>query len=188
MAASVLPASTIRNLGQKEYEKRKQAALEVENLVREHRDAGDFDKIRALVLQMHELAESPQPNARKGALHALAGAAIGMRQDVASQLAQLLKPVLASFSDQDARVRYYGCEALYNIAKVARAACVPHFNDVFDGLFKLSADTDTQVQSGMQLLDRLMKDVVTEADNFEVYIAPRRGRQTLSGRWRVGGF
>ena len=31
----VLPASTARNLGQKEYEKRKQAALEVENMVRE---------------------------------------------------------------------------------------------------------------------------------------------------------
>ena len=73
--ASTLAASTIRNLGQKEYEKRKQAALEVENLVREHRDAGDFEKIRSLIMQMHELAESPQPNARKGALHALAGAA-----------------------------------------------------------------------------------------------------------------
>ena len=48
---ATLSASTIRNLGQKEYEKRKQAALEVENLVREHRDAGDFEKIRALVLQ-----------------------------------------------------------------------------------------------------------------------------------------
>lgn len=164
----MLSASTTRNLGQKEYEKRKQAALEVENLVRELRDAGDFQRITALIGQMQNLAESPQPNVRKGALHALAGAAIGMRQDVASQLAELLKPVLASFADQDARVRYYGCEALYNIAKVARAACVGHFNDIFDGLFKLSADTDTQVQSGMQLLDRLMKDIVTEAENFEV--------------------
>ena len=85
-----------------------------------------------------------------------------------SHLAELLRPVLNSFSDQDARVRYYGCEALYNIAKVARAACVLHFNDIFDGLFKLSADTDTQVQSGMQLLDRLMKDIVTEADNYDI--------------------
>ena len=168
MHQSSLAASTVRNLGQKEYEKRKHAALEVENLVREHRDAGEFDRIASLILQMHSLAESPQPNVRKGVLHALAGTAIGMRQDVHLQLEHLLKPVLASFSDPDARVRYYGCEALYNIAKVARAACVRHFNEIFDGLFKLSADTDTQVQSGMQLLDRLIKDVVTEADNFEV--------------------
>lgn len=31
---------------------------------------------------------------------------------------QIVPPVLNSFSDQDSRVRYYACEALYNIAKV----------------------------------------------------------------------
>lgn len=167
--ASILSAATIRNLGQKEYEKRKLAALEVENLVREFCDAREFDKITLLVAQLvADLAESPVPNMRKGALHALAGAAIGLRQDAPRYLSQLLPPVLASFADQDSRVRYYGCEALYNISKVARAACVPHFNAIFDGLFKLSADTDTQVQNGMQLLDRLMKDIVTESTDFDI--------------------
>lgn len=164
----ILNQTIIRNLGQKEYEKRKHAAFEVESLVRESRDSGDFERVSSLISQLQGLVESPQPNMRKGALHALAGTAIGLRQDVAMLLEQLLNPVLSSFSDSDARVRYYGCEALYNIAKVARAACMHYFNGIFDGLFKLSADTDTQVQSGMQLLDRLMKDVVTEADSFAV--------------------
>jgi len=31
--------------------------------------------------------------------------------------------VLNSFSDQDSRVRYYACEALYNIAKVRIWLC-----------------------------------------------------------------
>jgi hypothetical protein len=31
---------------------------------------------------------------------------------------QIVKPVLGAFGDQDSRVRYYACEALYNIAKV----------------------------------------------------------------------
>lgn len=31
---------------------------------------------------------------------------------------QIVPPVLNSFADQDSRVRYYACEALYNIAKV----------------------------------------------------------------------
>jgi len=164
-----LQTSTLRNLGHREYEKRKQAALEVEHKVRDLREAREFEKVDALIAQLiSELADSPQPNARKGALHALAGAAIGLRQDVKQRLNTLLRPVLTSFSDQDARVRYYGCEALYNIAKVARAECVLYFNQVFDGLFKLSADTDTQVQNGMQLLDRLMKDIVTESDNFDI--------------------
>ena len=120
--------------------------------MRELREAHEHEKITALVAQLGtDLAESPQSNLRKGALHALAGTAIGLREDVGQLLPQLLQPVLGSFSDQDARVRYYGCEALYNIAKVARAGCVKHFNPIFDGLFKLSADTDISVQHGMQL-------------------------------------
>lgn len=35
-------------------------------------------------------------------------------------------------------MRYYACEALYNIAKVARGSVLPFFNDVFDGLSKVS--------------------------------------------------
>ena len=161
--------------------------------MRELRDAHDHEKITALVAQLGtDLAESPQSNLRKGALHALAGTAIGLREDVGQLLPQLLQPVLGSFSDQDARVRYYGCEALYNIAKVARAGCVKHFNPIFDGLFKLSADTDISVQNGMQLLDRLMKDVVTEAEDFgiegfmpllgeRIYVSNPFSRQFLVG-------
>jgi hypothetical protein len=37
---------------------------------------------------------------------------------------------LASFTDPDSRVRYYACEALYNIAKVARGGFIAFFNDV----------------------------------------------------------
>ena len=34
-------------------------------------------------------------------------------------LSQLVLPVLELFKDEDARVRYYACESLYNISKVA---------------------------------------------------------------------
>ena len=49
----------------------------------------------------------------------------------------LVKPVLSCFFDSDSRVRYYGCESLYNIVKVARSAVLPFFNDIFDGLSKV---------------------------------------------------
>jgi len=48
----MLPASTIRSLGQKEYEKRKHAALEVEALVRDLREAGQHEKINSVVKQV----------------------------------------------------------------------------------------------------------------------------------------
>ena len=55
-------------------------------------------------------------------------------------LSLLVPPVLSCFFDQDSRVRYYACEALYNIAKVARETILPFFNDIFDGLSKVRYD------------------------------------------------
>lgn len=51
--------------------------------------------------------------------------------------------MLTCFGDADSRLRYYACEALYNIVKVARGAIVPHFNVLFDGLSKVTADEQT---------------------------------------------
>ena len=42
--------------------------------------------------------------------------------------------MLACFADQDARVRYYACESMYNIAKVAKGEILPYFNEVFSAL------------------------------------------------------
>lgn len=72
-------------------------------------------------------------------------------------LQRIVPPVLHSFTDQDSRVRYYACEALYNIAKVSRGDFIVFFNDVFDALCKLSADSDPNVQNAAHLLDRLVK-------------------------------
>lgn len=47
--------------------------------------------------------------------------------------------MLTCFNDADSRLRYYACEALYNIVKVARGAVLPHFNVLFDGLSKVTA-------------------------------------------------
>lgn len=49
-----------------------------------------------------------------------------------------MPPVLACFTDQDARVRYYACEAMYNIAKVAKGEILIYFNHIFDALCKVS--------------------------------------------------
>lgn len=34
-------------------------------------------------------------------------------------------------------MRYYACESLYNIAKVARGHILSYFNEIFDGLCKV---------------------------------------------------
>ncbi|XP_025031565.1 protein VAC14 homolog isoform X1 [Python bivittatus] len=92
----------------------------------------------------------------------------GSQEDSGLYLKELIEPVLTCFSDADSRLRYYACEALYNIVKVARGSILPHFNVLFDGLSKLAADPDPNVKSGSELLDRLLKDIVTESNRFDL--------------------
>ncbi|XP_075518606.1 protein VAC14 homolog [Primulina tabacum] len=168
-ALSVIPPAVLRNLSDKLYEKRKNAALEVEGIVKQLISSGDHEKINAVInLLANEYTYSPQANHRKGGLIGLAAATVALTSDAAQHLEQIVPPVLASFSDQDSRVRYYACEALYNIAKVVRGDFIVFFNQIFDALCKLSADSDPNVQSAAHLLDRLVKDIVTESDQFSI--------------------
>jgi len=88
--------------------------------------------------------------------------------DIHRYLDALLPPVLHCFDDPESRVRYYACESMYNIAKVARGHILKYFNQIFDGLCKLFADVDVDVKNGANLLDRLVKDIVTESESFDV--------------------
>ncbi|XP_071715414.1 protein VAC14 homolog [Rutidosis leptorrhynchoides] len=166
---TAIPAAVLRNLADKLYEKRKNAALEIEGIVKQLTVAGDHDKVNAVInLLTHEFTYSPQVNHRKGGLIGLAAATVGLSAEAAQHLEQIVPPVINSFSDQDSRVRYYACEALYNIAKVVRGDFIVFFNQIFDALCKLSADSDANVQNAAHLLDRLVKDIVTESDQFSI--------------------
>jgi len=59
------------------------------------------------------------------------------QQGTQGYLQFLLPPVLKCLQDKDARVRYYACEALYNITKVARGSALIFFNEIFDGLCRV---------------------------------------------------
>ncbi|KAF3777208.1 VAC14-like protein [Nymphaea thermarum] len=225
-ASSLIPAAVIRNLSDKLYEKRKNAALEVEGIVKTMAGSGEHDKITAVInMLITEFTRSSQANHRKGGLIGLAAVTVGLTSEAAQHLEaridqsnllvdvdashhtdavtgtllvdpcglqsanswwrydkliiilifllslnkqQIVPPVLDSFADQDSRVRYYACEALYNIAKVVRGDFIVYFNQIFDALCKLSADSDANVQSAAHLLDRLVKDIVTESDQFSI--------------------
>jgi hypothetical protein len=116
----------------------------------------EYDKIRKIVEQLcHDYAYAVhQPHARNGGLIGLAAASIALgsvifilallryvltpgQDEVARYLAEIVPPVLACFTDQDARVRYYACESMYNIAKVAKGEILLFFNDIFDALCKV---------------------------------------------------
>ncbi|TDH66336.1 uncharacterized protein CCR75_002739 [Bremia lactucae] len=200
-----LSPTLMRNLGDRSYDKRKGAAMELENLIKQlqenaasiefhqhHQLSHDSSsnstdiltssttevlaqtnpsrqRIPAIIeLLGNDFACSSNANHRKGGLIGLAATAIGLMHDAHWYLEKLLPPVLHCFDDPESRVRYYACESLYNIAKVARGHILPYFNQIFDGLCKLFADVDVDVKNGANLLDRLVKDIVTESEYFDV--------------------
>ncbi|VDO36813.1 unnamed protein product [Onchocerca flexuosa] len=59
-------------------------------------------------------------------------------------------------------------QSLYNIVKICRSSALSHFDELFDTLWRLSADTDLNVRSGAELLDRLLKDIVLATNSFEI--------------------
>lgn len=181
-ALSLLPASVLTNLSDKLYEKRKNAALEVEEIVRHLLEAGDHDRIKAVInLLAIEFTYSPQADHRKGGLIGLAAATAGLSFAAALYIEQIVPPVLNSFSDQDNRVRYYACEALYKIAKAVRGDLIVFFNEVFDALCKLSADSDANVRNAAHLLNRLVMDIVIERDQLSIdeFVALLRERMYI---------
>ncbi|XP_053255367.1 protein VAC14 homolog [Podarcis raffonei] len=166
---SPLTPSIVRALNDKLYEKRKVAALEIEKLVREFVAQNSTAQIKHVIqILSQEFALSQHPHSRKGGLIGLAACSIALGKDSGLYLKELIEPVLTCFNDADSRLRYYACEALYNIVKVARGSVLPHFKVLFDGLSKLAADPDPNVKSGSELLDRLLKDIVTESNNFDL--------------------
>ncbi|KAI9336373.1 vacuolar protein 14 C-terminal Fig4p binding-domain-containing protein [Obelidium mucronatum] len=165
--ADVLGPVLSRQLQEKLYDKRKLAALEVERLVRDAAAARNAPRVAALIrCVVFDFAYAPLPNARNGGLIALAAVAIALGAALGDHLNTIIPPILACFSDPDCRVRYYACESMYNVAKVARRDLLVFFNEIFDALSRLVADQDGSVKNGAELLDRLIKDIVCEHAEF----------------------
>lgn len=164
----VIPSSIGKLLSDRSYEKRKTAALELEHIVKEKLEQQDHNGIALVLDSLHtDFIKSSNPNYRKGGLIGMAAVSIALHDSSIAFLDAMLLPVLSLLRDKDSRVRYYACEALYNITKIARGHVLNRFNEIFQSLCNLFQDTDKEVFNGAQLLDRLIKDIVTENDHFD---------------------
>lgn len=157
-----MDASTLRALQDKVYEKRKHAAFLIEAQIKEHLTKRDYGVIDQIVNQLSSLALNTNPSWRWGGVMGLAACSIALGPEIAYYLLQIVPPIISCFSDPDSKVRYFSCEGMYNVVKVAKGEILVYFNDLFDSLSKLAADPDAAVKNGAELLDRLLKDIVTE--------------------------
>ncbi|KAG9019475.1 hypothetical protein FRB90_001949, partial [Tulasnella sp. 427] len=135
-----------KGLNDKLYEKRKAAALDLEKIVRDCHAQGDNARINQIIDQLVDLFATPsQPlHCRNGGLIGLAATAIALGFEISPYMEKFMEPLFRCFTDPESRIRYFACESLYNIAKLA-------------------ADSELSVKNGAELLDRLLKDIVAES-------------------------
>ncbi|TIA88646.1 hypothetical protein E3P81_03381 [Wallemia ichthyophaga] len=153
-----------RSLYDQKYERRKSAALELEKQLKEFLFKNETNKIKLIIDQLaSSFNKENHSNIKNGGLIGLAAAAVALDDQLIHYLDIIIKPILSCFNDIDPRIRYFTCESMYNIAKVSRSNLLPHFDQIFDCLNKLSSDSELSVKNGSELLDRLIKDIVTES-------------------------
>ncbi|XP_050729844.1 protein VAC14 homolog isoform X2 [Eriocheir sinensis] len=183
---SPLSAACVRALSDKLYDKRKAAALEIEKMVKDFIISSKPDQIAKLIRVLEEFAMSHNPHTRKGGLIGLAAVAIGLgTKNIAPFIRELVSPILACFTDSNPNVRYYATESLYNVVRVSRGTVLSQFNDIFTILVRLATDADQNVKNGSEMLDRIMKDIVTESNSFDMisFIPVLREKLYANNHW-----
>ncbi|KAJ6485127.1 vacuolar protein 14 C-terminal Fig4p binding-domain-containing protein [Mycena vitilis] len=163
-----------KQLIDKIYEKRKAAALDLEKQIRECHQQGDQRRISQIIDQLVDMFNNTSNplHIRNGGLIGLAGTAIALGVDVAPYMEKFVHPLLDCFVDTENRIRYFSAECLYNIAKVSKGEVLVYFNEIFDALSKLAADSELSVKNGAELLDRLLKDIVAESASVYIPLYP----------------
>lgn len=158
----ILDQSLIKDLSNHIYEKRKATAFQIEGLTKSAVQRDDIQSVHKIIEELTELTNGASNSAKMGAITALGSVSVALGSfAIAYFLEQIIKPVFATFRDTDARVRYYACESLYNIAKIARGEILLYFNEVFDILCILVTDIESSVKNAADILDRLIKDIVS---------------------------
>lgn len=183
---SPLSSACVRALSDKLYDKRKAAALEIEKMVKDFAAVNNQEQISRLIRVLEEFAMSHNPHTRKGGLIGLAAVAIGLgTRGIGPYIQELVNPILACFTDGNPNVRYYASESLYNVVRVSRGTVLSQFNDIFTVLVRLAMDADQNVKNGSEMLDRIMKDIVTESASFDLvaFIPVLREKLYSNNHW-----
>ncbi|KAF0293740.1 Protein VAC14 [Amphibalanus amphitrite] len=167
---SPLTPSCYRALTDKLYDKRKIAAAEIEKMVRDFVMANNTAMLDQLLGVFCAMCDSPNTNTVKGGLMGVGAMAVAMGQpSVVPYATAMIETVLTCFvKSHESRLRYYGCEALYNVCKSVRSATMPSFNRVWCAMAQLKTDPDLNVRSGADMLDRLLNDLVVECVQFDL--------------------
>lgn len=157
-----LEPAIIKDLSNHIYERRKATAFQIEGFTKQALARNDSPTISKIIAELTELLDGISTSATMGAITALGSVSVALGSfAIAYFLDDIVRPIFRTFRDTDARVRYYACESLYNISKIARGEILLYFNEIFDILCILVTDTESSVKNAADILDRLIKDIVS---------------------------
>lgn len=183
----VLEPSIIKDLSNHIYERRKATAFQIEGFTKQALARNDSPTISKIIAELTELLDGVSASATMGAITALGSVSVALGSfAIAYFLDDIVRPIFRTFRDTDARVRYYACESLYNISKIARGEILLYFNEIFDILCILVTDTESSVKNAADILDRLIKDIVTAKSTNYVSILHQKPEETDIVSNRVG--
>lgn len=96
-------------------------------------------RVTDILIQLETLATNSNSTWRYGGVMGLAASSIALSNNIAPYLYHIVPPILSCFSDPDSKLRYFSCESMYNVAKVAKGEILVYFNGLFDTLSKVSS-------------------------------------------------
>jgi vacuole morphology and inheritance protein 14 len=159
--------SVLRQLCDKSYERRRQAAAELQKNIKQNLDNQNYDAIHKLIEQFKDdYLDNQNEVYKKAGLIAFSAIAIALSEYSNSTefYTSIIIPVVGCFRDFAATVRYASIEAMYNIVKVLRSEILPFFPNIFRGMIELFADVDTDVRRAAQQLDSILKSIIVESE------------------------
>ncbi|XP_075089485.1 protein VAC14 homolog isoform X2 [Nicotiana tabacum] len=174
-ALSVIPAAVLRNLSDKLYEKRKNAALELEGIIKQLTGAGDHDKITSVInLLTQEYTYSPQAHNRKGGLIGLAAVTVGLTSEAAQHLEDIVTeseqfsieefiPLLRErMNVLNPHVRQFLVGWITVLDSVPDIDMLGFLPDFLDGLFNMLSDSSHEIR---QQADSALSEFLEEIKN-----------------------
>lgn len=119
--------------------------------------------------------DSDQPNHRKGGLLGLSGVILALTTkrntltyEGITYLSEIIPIIEKCLEDEESSVRYYACETLYNVMKVARYHIILYFNLIFNQIQILCDDEELMVRQSNRCVNRLLQDIACTCDNFKI--------------------
>jgi len=180
---TTLPPSVSKAISDSMSSRRKEAALEVEKMVKASCENQHIGGCKPGSLSSHEssvlrlvddlihqyVSDTSSVQSKKGGVLCLAAVAVGLaggKSDVTQSEAMLgaMVPVLlACATDLDTGVRYYGLEAMYNVIKSTKPAVLRHCVEILETLFKVCDDSDPKNQNAAIFVSDLLKDALSDS-------------------------